>query len=99
MDVFSPMKKIFLRLIFFFISLLLLIDSSVAQCAMCRATIENNPSRGENLASGLNAGILYLASVPYLAIAVIGYLWYRNSKKMQQKLLTSEELLRRKKLI
>ncbi len=53
-----------------------------AQCAMCRATVENNISSGENrIGSGLNTGILYLMVTPYLVISVIGYFWYRNSKK------------------
>ncbi|TAD97341.1 MAG: hypothetical protein EAZ97_12645 [Bacteroidetes bacterium] len=64
--------------------------SSFAQCAMCRATVENNISNGENsLGSGLNTGILYLLSMPYLAITLLAYLWYRHSKnkKKQFKLL------------
>ncbi len=54
---------------------------SYAQCAMCRATVENNVSSGSRIGSGLNSGILYLAAVPYLVFIVITYLWYRNSKK------------------
>ncbi|WP_194777092.1 hypothetical protein [Pararhodonellum marinum] len=53
-----------------------------AQCAMCRATVENNVSNGDtSVASGLNLGILYLLVMPYLLAAVIGFLWYRNSRK------------------
>lgn len=55
--------------------------SILAQCAMCRATVENNVSNGETgIAAGLNFGILYLFAAPYIAIMVIGYLWYKNSK-------------------
>ncbi len=43
-----------------------------AQCAMCKTTIVNNVSNGElALAEGLNFGIIYLFSSPYLAFAVI----------------------------
>lgn len=53
----------------------------LAQCAMCRATVENNVSNGEiGIGAGLNFGILYLFVMPYLAIAVVGFLWYRKSK-------------------
>ena len=53
-----------------------------AQCAMCRATLENNVSNGEiGIAAGINTGILYLFCAPYLAVAVLAYLWYRTSKK------------------
>lgn len=68
----------------FVLSLLCLITvpAAQAQCAMCRATVENNISSGENrIGSGLNTGILYLMVTPYLVIGVIGYFWYRNSRK------------------
>lgn len=53
-----------------------------AQCAMCRSTLENNYSNGNpGIAAGINTGILYLLSMPYLAIMILGYLWYKNSKK------------------
>lgn len=55
--------------------------ASEAQCAMCRATLENNVSNGNiGIAAGINTGILYLFFAPYLAVAVIAYFWYRNSK-------------------
>jgi hypothetical protein len=55
---------------------------AVAQCAMCRATLENNVSNGKvGIAAGINFGILYLFVAPYIAIAVIAYLWYRTSRK------------------
>lgn len=56
-----------------------------AQCAMCRATVESTISNGRsNIATGLNTGILYLLTAPYLAVAVIAFLWFRQSKKDQQ---------------
>ena len=52
-----------------------------AQCAMCRATLENNVSNGEvGIAAGLNMGILYLFATPYLVVGFIAYMWYRKSK-------------------
>jgi hypothetical protein len=67
-----------------FTTLVLFISSSVsvfAQCAMCRSTLENNYSNGDpGIGAGINTGILYLLSMPYLAIIVIGYLWYKSSK-------------------
>ncbi|MBP6386481.1 MAG: hypothetical protein KA313_08405 [Pseudarcicella sp.] len=57
-------------------------SSTAAQCAMCRASVESTISNGRsNLAEGLNTGILYLLLAPYLCFMVIGYLWYKNSKK------------------
>lgn len=58
-----------------------------AQCAMCRASVENNVSNGEtSIGAGLNNGILYLVVMPYLMAAIIGFLWYRSSKKKKAKL-------------
>lgn len=58
-----------------------------AQCAMCRTQLENNVSNGDiGIAAGINTGILYLLSLPYLAILVLGYVWYRNSRKNVSKL-------------
>ncbi len=66
--------------------LFLMGTEALAQCAMCRATVENNLSNGEaGIGAGLNFGILYLFVTPYLAIMVVGYLWYRNSKANARK--------------
>lgn len=59
----------------------------LAQCAMCRSTLENNYSNGDpGIAAGINTGILYLLSMPYLAVLIIGYLWYKTSKNASKKL-------------
>lgn len=58
-----------------------------AQCAMCRTQIKNNVSHGETeLAAGLNLGILYLFFTPYVMLGVIGFLWYRYSKRNDKKI-------------
>lgn len=65
-------------------------QQGVAQCAMCRATVENNVSNGETtLASNLNLGILYLFVTPYLVIGVIAFLWYKKSKSNARKISLS----------
>jgi hypothetical protein len=57
--------------------------TGLAQCAMCRATLENNVSNGEvGIAAGINFGILYLFAAPYVVISVIAYLWFKYSKKV-----------------
>ncbi|NOT73848.1 MAG: hypothetical protein HOP08_02890 [Cyclobacteriaceae bacterium] len=84
------MKK--LISVFFLIVIAIQAD---AQCAMCRATLENNLSNGNiGIAAGINTGIMYLFFAPYVAIAVIGYLWYRTSKKNEQKQLQDSTTLR-----
>jgi len=52
---------------------------------MCKATIENNAQDGGNYAAGLNTGILYLMSIPYIAAGVIVFFWYKNSRTNSSK--------------
>ena len=64
------------------ISLLMMANDVLGQCAMCRGTVESTVSNGRSVvASDLNFGIVYLLAAPYLLVAGIGYLWYRNSKR------------------
>ncbi len=49
-----------------------------AQCAMCKAVVEN----GDNaMAEGINFGIIYLMIFPYLILALGIFLFVRNKKK------------------
>ena len=67
-----------------------LVLQASGQCAMCRSTLENNFSNGNpGIAAGINTGILYLLSMPYLAVMVIGYLWYKSSKHAKKELRRS----------
>lgn len=68
--------------LFALVLLLVVRFNTAAQCAMCRATVENNVSNGElSIGAGLNTGILYLMLLPYIILGTIAYLWYRNSRK------------------
>lgn len=61
------------------------INSAMAQCAMCRISLENNVSNGDiGISANLNLGILYLFATPYVLIGVIALLWYRKSKENKQ---------------
>ena len=74
------------RLILTILVLVVLLNDAFSQCAMCRATLENNISNGNiGIAAGINFGILYLFVAPYLAIMVLGYFWYRTSKQNENK--------------
>lgn len=73
------MKKILL--IFLFL-LLLSAPELYAQCAMCRASVQTSISSGGNIGAGLNAGILYLGAIPYLVIGMLGWIWYRNARRL-----------------
>ena len=64
--------------------------STSAQCAMCKATLENNISNGNiGIAASINFGILYLFVSPYLFIVIVAYFWYRTSRKNAEKSIDS----------
>lgn len=62
-----------------------------AQCAMCKATAENGiGENSEEVAKGLNSGILLLMSMPYVILAgIVGLIVYNYKKK--QKALVAEQ--------
>ncbi len=69
-----------------FLLLTLVVLDGYGQCAMCRTTIVNNVSNGElALAEGLNFGIMYLFSAPYLAViavaSIVVYKMRQHAKK------------------
>lgn len=67
------MKKAGL-IIFIFISSIIISQELSAQCSICTKTAQQ---LGEQPAKGLNAGIIYLASAPFL---IAGYVYYRWKK-------------------
>ncbi|MBP6512689.1 MAG: hypothetical protein KA347_08470 [Bacteroidia bacterium] len=73
------MKKF--RILLFVVSLMLVHDAVNAQCSMCRRVAETNLESGEKKGRGLNTGILYLMSVPYLMGGVACYMWWKSNKK------------------
>jgi len=61
---------------------------AMAQCAMCRASVENSiSSDSESFGASLNTGILYLFVTPYLLVALIAFLWYRGSRKNEKNII------------
>jgi hypothetical protein len=68
------MKKCVLILSIIIFSSLSFVNDSSAQCSICTKTAQQ---LGEKPAKGLNAGIIYLASAPFL---IAGYVFYRWKK-------------------
>lgn len=80
------MKK-FLKIALVFLFSISFQGLTFAQCAMCRASVENNVSNGDtSIGAGLNSGIIYLFVMPYLLAMVIGFFWWRSAKKKKGKL-------------
>ena len=61
--------------------MLLGVQTANAQCAMCSATAEAGVKNGNTEANGLNSGIMYLLAAPYLAVAIVGYIWYKKYRR------------------
>ncbi|WP_345104316.1 hypothetical protein [Mucilaginibacter panaciglaebae] len=64
-----------------------------AQCAMCTASVESNAKSGSTTANGLNHGIMYLLGAPYLAVAILGYVWYKKYRRKNVDLNMHDEKL------
>jgi len=85
-------SKLFVAILFVGLLSLLPIGEILAQCPMCRMSAESNLANGGSAAKGLNNGILYIFAFPYILIAIIGFIWYRNNKKAKElQAETSEE--------
>jgi hypothetical protein len=73
-----------LKTALFFIVLGLMIISSKpvkAQCAQCGAAVQTNAKSGDTTTNGLNEGILFLLAAPYLAVGVVGFVWYKKFRR------------------
>ena len=76
------MKSIRIFLVSVAFSLMLLGSVGVkAQCAMCATAVETNNANGGKSTHGLNNGIVYLLAAPYIAVAVVGYIWYKKYRR------------------
>lgn len=77
--------KILRKILLLALGFLFFLNDAMAQCAMCRVTIENNVSNGETtIGAGLNKGIIYLFATPYILLVAIGFIWYKHAKKKKK---------------
>jgi hypothetical protein len=72
------MKKVFVLFVFF--ALCILASDVLAQCPMCKTSLEEARKNGSAVGSSLNNGILYLLAIPYSIAMVFGYIYWRNAK-------------------
>ena len=63
--------------VIFLIVLFFSVNSVFAQCAMCKAVVENGDV---DMAEGVNNGITYLMVFPYLLIGILFITIYRYKK-------------------
>lgn len=55
------------------------IHSVLAQCAMCKASVETS-LEASNQAAGINTGVLYVLVFVFFALSFFGYLFYKGIK-------------------
>jgi len=82
--IFALMFKRIVFILFMLISTFAFAPQVKAQCSMCTISAEQGSKNGNTQSKGINDGIMYLLAFPYLLIAGIGVLWYRNYRKKNQ---------------
>ena len=78
------MKKRFLKILTIFFLFAVTSPEVPAQCPMCKIGAESNLKNGGTAGAGLNAGILYMLSLPYLLVGTMGFIWWKNRKKEEE---------------
>lgn len=77
------MKKFILTSFFvFFLGL-----TAFAQCPMCKTALKSNQDGAAGkptVGNGINSGILFLLSTPYVLLSAAGLVWYNSSRKKKQ---------------
>jgi len=76
--------KIILLTVLTILIFLITSEDVISQCPMCRMSAESNLKDGGTEGKGLNAGILYMLSMPYLLVMTLGIIWYRNRRKFSE---------------
>jgi hypothetical protein len=56
-----------------------------AQCPMCKTALKSSQTgaRKVMVGNGINRGILFLMSMPYIMVGAAGFAWYRYQKNRQ----------------
>lgn len=63
----------------FFLVFFLYTLSASPQCAMCRASLESTGNKTK--VEAVNDGIVFLMAIPYILVAVIGFVIYKMYAK------------------
>jgi hypothetical protein len=79
----TKMAKILRGPLLAFAVMLIANMDAIAQCPMCRMSLESNLKNGGTAGQGMNAGILMLLATPYLLVGGIAFVWFRNKKNQQ----------------
>jgi heme/copper-type cytochrome/quinol oxidase subunit 2 len=72
-------EKLKVKSNFFFLLSIFYSLSTSAQCAMCRASLESSGDTKQ--VEAVNDGIVFLMAIPYILVAVLGFVVYRMFNK------------------
>lgn len=73
------MKKLIFSLLIALLTLATLVPAQ-AQCVMCKSQVEAaRAERDDYDVAGLNKGIVYMMTVPYILMGAVGFFWYRRT--------------------
>ncbi|CAN5264400.1 hypothetical protein BH20BAC1_BH20BAC1_22600 [soil metagenome] len=75
--IFAFCMKKFLFIFIISVFLTFLAQVTVAQCSICSKSVQQ---MGDKPAKGFNTGIIYMMLVPYIAIGVVGYKWWKSNR-------------------
>ena len=76
------MKKKLFYIIPLFLALVFTSLDADAQCAMCKAVAESaTDEHGNQVSGGINTGIIYMVGIPYLLLAFMGLVFFRDKIK------------------
>lgn len=66
----------------------------MAQCPMCKVAAESNLANGGTEGKGLNTGILYMLSLPYVLIGTLAFLWWKHNRSQMDEEREKDEAIR-----
>ena len=73
------MKKLIFSFLLALLTLAVLVPAQ-AQCVMCKSQVEAaRAERDDYDVAGLNKGIVYMMTVPYILMGAVGFFWYRRT--------------------
>ncbi len=82
------LSKVRSKVVVFAFAFCLLSFVTNAQCAMCRASLQNEANKAA--AEGVNDGIVYLMAIPYILVAGVFYAVYRLKQKKKEQVSTEQ---------
>ena len=71
-------RKNNIRILILVLFFLIFFNETNGQCSMCRAALQSSDSH--ETAKGINNGIIYLMSIPYLLVGFVGWKIFKMIK-------------------